>query len=306
MFAHQVIEDLLWRAKQYQYGDEDKEYRRWVSSVIPKIEGSQKFSMGDVETIPVAPCVWRSHAFNSGNDEIEIYSLHEDLSNTQLPYNCCWIDMIESNSVYITETNIPDYTRKMAARVGLLAEKTGDDIIHCSFFQFQQNRKIWQLYPISCSLTINYNFKECGQMIFIIAHEQTKRTLAEMQNLVQNITHNVRRLFVFLRLVSCKNIVAEKINAPDALNKKRIRNGKAPIFDYHVLNVVVPGKKRGYSPETEPLSHNRVHLCRGHFKEYTSEHPLFGHLTGLYWWQPHVRGQNKSGIVVKDYNVKTA
>jgi len=40
-------------------------------------------------------------------------------------------------------------------------------------------------------------------------------------------------------------------------------------------------------------------------KEYTQEHPLFGKLTGLYWWQPHVRGQNKEGIVMKDYAIKT-
>ena len=110
-------------------------------------------------------------------------------------------------------------------------------------------------------------------------------------------------IYTTLKLLNCKNIQTEKIPAPEALNKKRRKAGKQELFDYHVLNVVVPSKKRGYHESTEPLSHNRVHLCRGHFKEYTVEHPLFGHYTGLFWWQPHVRGQNKDGIVMKDYNI---
>ena len=113
-------------------------------------------------------------------------------------------------------------------------------------------------------------------------------------------------LNVTLKLLNCKNIQSEIIKAPEALNKKRRKTGKQEIFNYHVLNVVVPGKKRGYSPATEPLSHNRLHLCRGHFKEYTTDHPLFGRYTGLYWWQPQVRGQNKYGMVIKDYNIQGA
>jgi hypothetical protein len=51
------------------------------------------------------------------------------------------------------------------------------------------------------------------------------------------------------------------------------------------------------------LWHNRIHFQLGHFKTYTAEKPLFGHITGRFWWQPHVRGKNKDGIVMKDYVV---
>lgn len=113
-----------------------------------------------------------------------------------------------------------------------------------------------------------------------------------------NIAHRV------IMLLNCKNIESEKILAPSALNKKRRLNGKQEIFDYHVLNIIVPAnKKRGYQEQSIPLSNNRVHLCRGHFKEYTPEHPLFGQYVGRYWWQPSVRGQNKDGIIMKDYTV---
>lgn len=48
---------------------------------------------------------------------------------------------------------------------------------------------------------------------------------------------------------------------------------------------------------------NRVHLCRGHFKEYTEQNPLFGRHVGRYWWQPCVRGKKEKGIIAKDYIV---
>ena len=47
----------------------------------------------------------------------------------------------------------------------------------------------------------------------------------------------------------------------------------------------------------------RVHLCRGHFKEYTNENPLFGKHVGRFWWQPMVRGDKKRGVLNKDYDV---
>jgi len=109
-----------------------------------------------------------------------------------------------------------------------------------------------------------------------------------------------------LMLLNCKNITTETIQPPEKLNIKRRKNNKQELFEYHVLNVVLPSKKQGYREKTDPNYHVRVHLCRGHFKEYTQEHPLFGSLTGRYWWQPHVRGQNHDGIVMKDYEVKQA
>lgn len=32
--------------------------------------------------------------------------------------------------------------------------------------------------------------------------------------------------------------------------------------------------------------------------------PLFGKLKGTYWWNPHVRGTEESGVVEKDYRIK--
>ena len=46
-----------------------------------------------------------------------------------------------------------------------------------------------------------------------------------------------------------------------------------------------------------------LHICRGHFKDYTRGRGLFGRFKGLYWWDSQVRGTAEKGIVVKDYRV---
>jgi hypothetical protein len=42
------------------------------------------------------------------------------------------------------------------------------------------------------------------------------------------------------------------------------------------------------------------HLVMGHFKCY-DEKPLFGRITGTFFWPAHFRGDEKNGKVVKDY-----
>ena len=111
----------------------------------------------------------------------------------------------------------------------------------------------------------------------------------------------------FCSILNCKNISTEKNYPPKALNKKRIKQGKQPLFTYHTL-VVNPmsEKKRSNSEHEQTGIKQRLHFCRGHFKEYTEQNKLFGKHTGLYWWQPMVRGNKELGIVHKDYLVKTA
>jgi len=48
-----------------------------------------------------------------------------------------------------------------------------------------------------------------------------------------------------------------------------------------------------------------MHLCRGHFKNFTDDKPLFGKITGTYWWNSQVRGKVQNGIVMKDYQVNS-
>src|SRR5262249_41550931 len=76
---------------------------------------------------------------------------------------------------------------------------------------------------------------------------------------------------------------------------------------YHVLNIDPMRRvlSRDGHAETSGLRH-ALHICRGHFKTFAEEAPLFGKHTGTYWWADYVRGDAQQGIVTKDYRIKIA
>jgi len=104
--------------------------------------------------------------------------------------------------------------------------------------------------------------------------------------------------------LSCKNIRPVKVLPCQKINKKRKMTGKEPLYAYHTLDVILPGRRCIAEPGGPTGRTVRLHLCRGHFKEYTPERPLFGKHTGRYWWQPIARGDKRAGVVMKNYNVK--
>lgn len=50
--------------------------------------------------------------------------------------------------------------------------------------------------------------------------------------------------------------------------------------------------------------HNALHICRGHFKDYSKGAGLFGKNKGLYWWEMHMRGKADLGVVDKQFNIQ--
>jgi hypothetical protein len=105
-----------------------------------------------------------------------------------------------------------------------------------------------------------------------------------------------------LSFLHCKNV-----DVIEAGGEKRTRTGKRKrhsIIRHHTLNIVPMQRvlaKEGRS-ETEGLS-SALHICRGHFKDFSRGAGLFGKHRGLYWWESQVRGKAEHGEVRKDYNV---
>jgi hypothetical protein len=108
----------------------------------------------------------------------------------------------------------------------------------------------------------------------------------------------------FLYLFSCKNISTKTHHPPKRLNKKRIKSGRPPVIQHKTLQITLPSNALRSTSNKHASGIMPFHLCRGHFKTYTKEKPLFGHIVGRYWWQPQARGRKKVGVVTKDYDVK--
>jgi hypothetical protein len=290
MYAHQVIEDLEW-FKQYlnpvQVGALDKS--------IKLITNSQKFHFGD---------------WDDGLNDIHNAGVSKQKEFFQgkykLPYPLCFFTFIYA-----------------PLKRCFLLNEVGEDLISCVCADWNNSTRRWMIYPIDNIISLNKpllknstfdSFTDFCKLddirqgigdahIVSICINGWQKEYDQIFKTEKNIFgFMLSQLNVMLDLLNCKNITTETTPAPAKLNKKRKKKGKLPIFSYKTLVIKPTGKKQQSVPKH--LWNNRIHLARGHFKTYTAEKPLFGSITGRFWWQPHVRGQNRDGVVMKDYKVE--
>jgi hypothetical protein len=110
-----------------------------------------------------------------------------------------------------------------------------------------------------------------------------------------------------IAFMHCKNVdVVDVAPNPKEAAAFRKRHGRPPVrfktLDIGPLRRVLDSQ--GHA-QRDGLG-SAMHLCRGHFKTFTEEAPLFGKLTGTYWWEPQVRGDPERGLVDKEYRVRVA
>lgn len=82
------------------------------------------------------------------------------------------------------------------------------------------------------------------------------------------------------------------------LNKKRIRNGKPPITEYHVIKLK-PEIERQFKESEKNAASGKMpfHWRRGHFKALPC---------GLRWWNAHTVGKKENGEVISGYLLEGA
>ena len=97
------------------------------------------------------------------------------------------------------------------------------------------------------------------------------------------VRHQVGAMAALFALLSCKNVVRETVGADPKLQRSRRKSGKIPLYHYSTLKMTPMGRNGGEATRA-------IHWVRGHFKEYTPERPLFGKISGLFWWEPHLVG----------------
>lgn len=316
MFEHQVCSDVPDFAQKMKIIDPLSENTLFydVSMHIPeKIKNSQRFSVGDHQDIFKV-------VVKNGCVEKSLYEI------AKLPYKRFWMEFTGTNragqkhkSAIFVEEDLPDVLRCLTfqkvgsrkkgswgmARVGFYAAFTTQGMENASsipeFMESLQRLAELKGLPIA----------EAAYFIPMqLVSEQYLKGSRFAEQIEREIRAESKGMYVFrntllctLLLLNCKNIVTEKHEAPERLNKKRQKAGKPPLFSYHTLAVKVPGESTASKSGAKTGITQRLHLCRGHFKHFTKDKPLFGKLEGLYWWQPHVRGEKKKGVVMKDYHL---
>lgn len=109
----------------------------------------------------------------------------------------------------------------------------------------------------------------------------------------------VEPFMMALGLLNCRNVETKVVPYSGHQQKKLKRSG-SPLITRRTLVIKPQGKRYEGSGESTGRE-NRWHMCRGHFKTFTEAAPLFGRVTGTFWWQAQVRGSKSRGEVHKDY-----
>ena len=106
-----------------------------------------------------------------------------------------------------------------------------------------------------------------------------------------------------IAFMHCKNVSQSEV-MPSRQERRELARRQKPLVIYRTLQI--EPMKRVLESEGG-MSHNglkkALHICRGHFSEYTDEKPLFGKYAGRFWIPAHVRGTAEAGKIIKDYRV---
>jgi hypothetical protein len=107
-------------------------------------------------------------------------------------------------------------------------------------------------------------------------------------------TGEAKFLVAMLALLNSRNVVEiEEVAPSDRLNQWREREGRSPLFSYHVLGIPARYKARNIAVGGEASGRElRAHFVRGHFKVRK---------TGVFFWSAYRRGNPALGFVHKDY-----
>lgn len=103
-----------------------------------------------------------------------------------------------------------------------------------------------------------------------------------------------KALVHFLVYMNTSNKKTSIIKAPAALNKKRKKNNKIPLADYHVLNLNIQGYNSHSPSGKDKKGTKRFHVRRGHIRHYEKH---------IVYIEPMNVGNKANGIVDKDYKI---
>jgi hypothetical protein len=107
-----------------------------------------------------------------------------------------------------------------------------------------------------------------------------------------------------ISFLHCKNVKIKTRTPPKKLKLKHRKKKGSDLARYHVLDIEpIQRVLEKYQTGSRDDLRRALHICRGHFKTFTPDAPLFGRHTGTYWWAPHVKGAKDAGVVLKDYRV---
>lgn len=109
-------------------------------------------------------------------------------------------------------------------------------------------------------------------------------------------------------LMHCKNVLMQDEPVPPKIRTKRERKTGEPMTTYKQLAIKpfdLSIRKEYRAQRIDDRRHVRLHIARGHFKDFRPPNkPLFGKYAGIWWWDQMMRGDQTVGSIDKEYVIK--
>jgi len=310
MFSHQVITDL----KSHSKTTPDPVFRDNLILICDLMHKSMKFYIGEQDEFLA---LFKKYNYDSKTHKTTALFKGELGQDIRLPSKICWVDFtVKTTEIAPGNTAVP--------KRGILAIEIDPDLIGVYILNYLPKTKDWMpspnAYLIGLDRILDINIfhtypSPFNRLDTKVSNSESVPNISTVP-LLKNVSidsvkaafyddgPDLKSLNMMLMLLNCKNVTNEVVEAPVKLNKKRRKKGRQELYKYHTLQLVLPNKNRKYSAGSIKSSDKvPLHICRGHFKNYIPESPLFGKYIGRYWWQSHTRGVKEKGVIEKNYNV---
>jgi hypothetical protein len=175
----------------------------------------------------------------------------------------------------------PPGTERMIIMRGLSSRETSRDVL---------------AWPIGLQVYVTQDGKYIDLDVFFSKNQLVPKAVTD-PDFVGDLLTTMHSAAFFMCLSNARNVTLESVtpNVHESKQWKRKTGRDLVTFNRIILpNRVRESMATGEGPG--PLE-----LVKGHFKTYTTERPLFGRITGSWWWEPHLRGSAAQGIKLHDY-----
>lgn len=238
------------------------------------------------------------------NQPKAVYKAEEFID--RLPWELCWFEYTDPNTI------LDEEGKKVKATVrgrtwGCLSYPKGD--FNCLHL-FLESEGFERSFPSIVYLGSWKGRRDHKGFAEMRLTGWGKAAISSAGSNKQTDSEKFSNFFSVVRLAMtfshCKNVDYYERSHPPKLQKANIKRGKIPQETYKVLDIggLVRQAKEQSNREGRSERAQALHICRGHFKTYTEENPLFGKHTGTYWCPMHKRGSSEHGKVNKDYRIK--
>lgn len=238
---------------------------------------------------------------------------HSTIPSIRLPFRYVWLDCLGSYFIHASQKWPAQITKAFLGKIGSEGVEILADLVKRydpNLFILSMSGCFWQgrAYPIGYHITATKDDRFADSLV--AANPAIEKLLPKGMfpfGVMDSLASDQGFMLLCISLMNCRNVELIQHEHPEKLQRARTRSGKLPFVEYKqiVINPINPTNRHIYDqrgPKTDIKQ--RLHICRGHFKDYTQGKGLFGRINGVFWWDSEVRGNRDIGKIDHTYKIE--